>query len=209
LIVIKTEHQRGIIVITKEKDMKILVILGHPAKNRHSFCEALANAYAGGAKESGHDVVQYKIAEKHFNLLSEGYVDVPAAEPAIAEARTHMAWADHIVFVYPLWEFMIPALLKGFLERVLILGGSGTDPGKKVLRLTSKSFRLIQTSGMPGFIYRYYFMAHGAKALRDMLKFSGARRVSAIYFGVPEGAAATARRKKFLDQTRQLGTRGV
>ena len=41
--------------------MKILIILGHPAKKRQSLSEALANAYKEGAIESGHEVRLYKV----------------------------------------------------------------------------------------------------------------------------------------------------
>jgi putative NADPH-quinone reductase len=41
--------------------MKILIILGHPAKKRQSLYEALANAYKEGAIESGHEVRLYTV----------------------------------------------------------------------------------------------------------------------------------------------------
>jgi putative NADPH-quinone reductase len=41
--------------------MKILIILGHPAKKRQSLSEALANAYKEGAIESGHEVRLYTV----------------------------------------------------------------------------------------------------------------------------------------------------
>ena len=103
--------------------MKILIILGHPAKKRQSLSEALANAYKEGAIESGHEVCLYKVADKQFDpILHEGYGEEQTVEPDIAEAQEKIRWADHLVFVYPLWEYMIPALLKGFLERTLTRG---------------------------------------------------------------------------------------
>src|ERR1035441_10403835 len=89
--------------------MKILIILGHPAKKRQSLSEALANAYKEGAIESGHEVRLYKVADKQFDpILHEGYWEEQAAEPDIIEAQERIRWADHLVFVYPLWEYMIP-----------------------------------------------------------------------------------------------------
>ena len=190
--------------------MKILIILGHPARKRQSLSEALANAYKEGAIESGHEVCLYKVADKQFDpILHEGYGEEQAAEPDIIEAQERIRRADHLVFVYPLWEYMIPALLKGFLERTFTRGFAylERDSQKKGKLLAGKSARLIQTSGMPSFIYRFWYRAHGAKALRDVLRFCGIRPVRATYFGMIE-AADDAQRKQWLNKMKLLGSKG-
>ena len=189
--------------------MNILIILGHPARKRQSLSEALANAYKEGAIESGHEVYLYKVADKRFDpILHEGYGEEQAAEPDIIEAQERIRRADHLVFVYPLWEYMIPALLKGFLERTFTRGFAylERDSQKKGKLLAGKSARLIQTSGMPAFIYRFWYRAHGAKALRDVLGFCGIRPARATYFGMIE-AADDARRKQWLSKVRLLGSK--
>jgi NAD(P)H dehydrogenase (quinone) len=190
--------------------MKILIILGHPARKRQSLSEALANAYKEGAVESGHEVHLYKVADKQFDpILHEGYGEEQAAEPDIIEAQERIRCADHLVFVYPLWGYMIPALLKGFLERAFTRGFAylERDSQKKGKLLAGKSVRLIQTSGMPAFTYRLWYRAHGAKALRDVLGFCGIRPVRATYFGMIE-AADDARRKQWLNKMKLLGSKG-
>src|ERR1035438_5649049 len=117
--------------------MNILIILGHPARKRQSLSEALANAYKEGAIESGHEVCLSKVADKQFDpILHEGYGEEQAAEPDIIEAQEKIRWADHLVFVYPLWEYMIPALLKGFLERTL----TRDLPGLGAIRMRRGNF---------------------------------------------------------------------
>jgi putative NADPH-quinone reductase len=190
--------------------MKILIILGHPAKKRQSLSEALANAYKEGAIESGHEVCLYKVADKQFDpILHEGYGEEQTVEPDIAEAQEKIRWADHLVFVYPLWEYMIPALLKGFLERTLTRGFAwlGRDSKEKGKLLAGKSARLIQTSGMPAFIYRFCYRAHGMNALRDLLGFCGIKPVHASCFGMIETADDT-RRKQWLNKMKILGSKG-
>ena len=44
---------------------------------------------------------------------------VQPVEKDLLQARRLISWADHIVFVYPTWWGTMPALLKGFLDRVL------------------------------------------------------------------------------------------
>jgi putative NADPH-quinone reductase len=189
--------------------MNILIILGHPARKRQSLSEALAHAYKEGAIESGHEVYLYKVADKQFDpILHEGYGEEQAAEPDIIEAQERIRRADHLVFVYPLWEYMIPALLKGFLERTFTRGFAylERDSQKKGKLLAGKSARLIQTSGMPALIYRFWYRAHGAKALRDLLGFCGIRPARATYFGTIE-ATDDARRKEWLNKVRLLGSK--
>ena len=102
---------------------KILIILGHPAKERQSFCESLALAYKEHAVQSGHDVKFIKIADLKFDpILHEGHMGELPPDSEIVAVQERMAWADHWVIVYPLWQFMIPALLKGFFERTLTRG---------------------------------------------------------------------------------------
>ena len=101
--------------------MKILVILGHPRKD--SYCAALADAYSRGALEAGVDVKRLSIADLYFEMN----VLVPApqsqhVEDDIRQAKELILWADHLVFVYPTWWGSVPAMLKAFLDRVLVPG---------------------------------------------------------------------------------------
>jgi putative NADPH-quinone reductase len=83
---------------------------------------------------------------------------------------------------------MIPALLKGFLERTFTRGFAyiERDSQRKGKLLAGKSARLIQTSGMPTFIYRLSYRAHGMKALRDLLGFCGIGPVYTTCLGLTE-----------------------
>lgn len=54
------------------------------------------------------------LGEMDFDLsLSGGYKGDQALEPDLQEAQKLIAWADHLVFVYPNWWGGMPALLKG------------------------------------------------------------------------------------------------
>lgn len=186
---------------------KVLVILGHPSRKRASFCEALAETYCLAAKAGGHEVDYLKLARLDFDpVLHEGYAEEQALEPALAEAQRKIRQAEHLVFVYPLWQLMIPALLKGFMERTFTRGFAMSADAKNPLDaglLKGKTARLIQTMGMPGFVYRLLFRAHGAKALKGILSFCGLS-VEATYFGNVEDDTP-ARRESYLAEVRALG----
>jgi NAD(P)H dehydrogenase (quinone) len=190
---------------------RILIILGHPAHERQSFCEALAAAYRDAAVQAGHDVTLIKIADLKFDpVLHEGYQGNQPPEPDIADAQEKVRRAEHLVIVYPMWEYMIPALLKGFFERTFTPGFAyalkSRNPRRNGL-LGGKSVRLIQTTGMATIMYRLFFMAHGAKAFKDMLRFCGIAPVRITYFGMIEGS--DRRRKRYLEKARALGRSGL
>ena len=189
----------------------ILIILGHPAHERQSFCEALALAYQSSAQAAGHEVKLIILARLSFDpILHEGNAANQPLEPDIAEAQAQLLWAEHLVFIYPMWGYMIPVLLKGFFERTFTPGfayaAKSNNPLKRGL-LGEKSARLIQTMGMPALAYRLLYRAHGAKALKSMLKFCGMAPVRIAYFGLIEGS--DARRKTYLEKTQELGRVGL
>ena len=81
---------------------RILVILGHP--DGASFCGALAEAYAKGAREAGAEVDLLRLGDLDFDpVLRKGYREVQLLEPDLLEAQERVTWAQHLVFVYPTW----------------------------------------------------------------------------------------------------------
>jgi putative NADPH-quinone reductase len=192
---------------------RIVVIQGHPDRSERHLCHALADAYAEGAQRSGHEVRHVAVAELDFPLLRSATAWQGAdVIRDIQEAQNAVAWADHLVIVYPLWLGTMPAILKGFMEQLFRPGfafsreESSGAMGRKLL--TGKSARIIVTMGMPAFFYRWFFRAHSLKSLeRNILKFVGIRPVRTTLFGLVEGVS-TARRERWLNRVRALGNRG-
>ena len=188
---------------------QVLLIQGHPDPAGGHFCHALADAYADGAREAGHEVRTLDVAQLDFPLLrsQHAWADEPVP-PALAPAQEAIRWADHLVFVFPLWLGAMPALLKGFLEQVarpgFALARDAQNPmGTKLLK--GRSARLVVTMGMPAAVYRYYFRAHSIKALeRNVLGFVGIAPIDETLIGMIEGMDDAAR-AKWLDKLRALG----
>jgi len=99
--------------------MKISIILAHP--NPESFNHAIANTAAAEIKEHGHRVCLHDLYKEQFNPL------LPVAELAEdarvgSVVRQHcyeIAEADGIIIVHPNWWGMPPAILKGWIDRIL------------------------------------------------------------------------------------------
>lgn len=193
---------------------RIVVVQGHPDTTDRHLCHALADVYAEGARQGGHEVRHVAVAELDFPLLRSARAwQGTDVIPDIEEAQKHIAWADHLVILYPLWLGTMPAILKAFMEQLFRPGfafsreESSGAMGRKLL--TGKSARVIVTMGMPAFFYRWFFRAHSLKSLeRNILKFVGIRPVRTTLFGLVEGVSA-ARREQWLKRVRVLGARGL
>lgn len=185
----------------------ITVIQGHPDPIGKHFGHALADAYSQAADEAGHEVKHIEVAKLDFALLrTKEDWDHGTPPPAIRAAQEAIAWAEHLVIVYPLWGGDVPALLKAFFEQALRPGfafsAEPERPARKLLK--GKTARIVVTMGMPAFFYRWYYRAHSLKSLkRNILGFCGIGPVRASLIGMVEGSAA--RRQRWIERMHALG----
>lgn len=178
---------------------KITIIQGHPDPIVRHFGHALADAYARGAAIAGHEVKRIEIAQLDFPLL-QSQTDWNSGPPpaGLREAQAAIAWADHLVLIFPLWLGTMPALVKAFLEQVFRPGFALIYEGHRFPQkgLTGKSARVVATMGLPAFWYRWYFRAHGVRGLeRSILGFCGVKPVRETLIGLVETKDGAAREK--------------
>ena len=185
--------------------LRVLTIVGHP--RRQSLCQALASAYGSGARRAGAEVRELRLAELSFDPNVRSFDPaMQAVEEGIAHARALITWADHIVFVYPTWWGTMPALLKGFLDRVLAPGFAfaETDRGFAPL-LGGKSAELLTTMDTPRWVYRWIYGAPGHRAMaRAILGFCGIDVVRVASFG-PVRHSNLAERRLWLESAQRRG----
>jgi putative NADPH-quinone reductase len=190
---------------------RIALIDGHPDPSPDRYCHALTQAYADAAAAAGHEVARITVAQTVVPFLrtaqdwSEG-----TPVPGIRDAQNTIAWAEHLVIVYPLWLGAMPALLKAFFEQVF-RPGFAIAKGKRSLSpglLKGKSARIVVTMGMPAIVYRLFFRAHSLKSLeRNILKFSGIGPIRETLIGGVETSAE--KRRNWLERLRTLGGTGA
>ena len=188
---------------------RILILQAHPDASERHLCHALAEAYAEGARTQGHELRVLEVARLEFPLLrSQQAWDKEPVPAGLAAAQQDIAWAQHLVIVFPLWLGDMPALLKGFLEQVARPGfafGAGERNAFTSKGLRGRSARLVVTMGMPAFVYRWYFAAHSIRSLRrNVLNFVGIAPVKATLIG-GVGQLSTARAQAWFDTMRRLG----
>lgn len=165
---------------------KVLIINGHP--DAGSFCNALAESYKKGSIAAGNEVVLLNVRELNFNInLAAGYREKPEMEKDLLEAQQNILWANHIVVIHPVWWGSVPALLKGFFDRVLLPGFAfkyreNSPMWDKLLK--GRTGHVIYTSDTPIFFYKLVFLAPSVNMVkRRVLQFCGITPVSVTGIG--------------------------
>jgi len=186
---------------------KTLIINGHP--NRESFNFGIVAAYKEGAKESGAEVRSINIAELNFNPnLQFGYQKRTELEPDLLQAWEDILWAEHLVWVHPVWWGGLPAIMKGFIDRLFLPGFAFQYRENSLFwdkLLKGKSARIITTLDQPGW---YYALVYGRPSVnqlkRSTLLFCGISPVKVTYIGIIKTSDLT-KRNKWLFKIKQLG----
>lgn len=175
---------------------KILVILGHPSSN--SFCGALAERYAQSALRAGHEVRQLFLGQLDFDpVLREGYQQIQPLEADLRQAQADVLWAEHLTLVYPIWWGGIPALLKGFFDRVFLPGFAFKYREGKAFPdklLHGRTAHLLVTMDTPPWYYRWVYRMPGLHQIRKTtLAFCGIEPRRTLTFGPILGSSAGQR----------------
>lgn len=185
---------------------RVVVIVGHPASD--SWCAALADSYAAAARAGGHEVRVLYLAQLNFDpSLHEGYRQIQVLEPDLLAAQATVAWAEHVVIAYPIWWGSVPALLKGFLDRILLPGFAFKyRPGKAFPEqlLRGRSAQLLVSMDTPPWYFRWVYRMPGIVQLkRTTLEFCGIAPVKVAAFG-PLIASSPAQRASWLAKAARL-----
>ncbi|MBN1175473.1 NAD(P)H-dependent oxidoreductase [Candidatus Woesearchaeota archaeon] len=186
---------------------RIIVINGHSIKN--SFCESIARSYIQGAKESKAEIKFINLYDLKFDPVFISKKKQPL-EKNLKHVQESIKWADHIVFVYPLWWGDMPALMKGFLDRAFI-PGFAYDPKNKTMGLPKgllkgKSARAIITMGAPLPVYKLIFRKPATKIINIALKYCGIKPVRTTHFGKIDSSTEQTR-KQILSKVKHLGSK--
>jgi len=170
--------------------MRVLVVLAHP--DPKSFSHAIAATAVAGLERAGHNVTLLDLYEEEFRpamsvderLAYHG--DRPILDPMVERHAALVKDAQVLVFVYPTWWSTMPAILKGWLERVMVPGVAFTfDEENKVRPNLTNVRRLvgISTYGAP----RWYVAAihdNGRRTLMRALRLNMGRLTRRTWLGL-------------------------
>jgi len=189
--------------------MNILIVYAHP--NPHSFNQAIVAAITSGLQQAAHQVRIKDLYAEQFDpvLQAEDLARLQQGDTPekIQREQQDIMWADGLVFVYPLWWFGQPAILKGWLDSVLTNGFAFgfTEQGLTGLLPHKKALVLITAGGQQD-----YFAAQQAESLvhRPMtdgtLRFCGIEQVDyRVFYNIL--GTTLAERQAILQSVEGLG----
>ena len=143
--------------------MKVLVVLSHPYHG--SYCYAITKSVLAGLERGNHEADFLHLEEDGFNPVMtaadlQGYSSGTAVDPKVLEYQRRIQEADYLVFVFPIWWELMPAVLKGYFDKVYLKHFAYKEGknGRFVTPLTNiRGVTMITTMTVPGFIYRMWF----------------------------------------------------
>lgn len=133
--------------------MNHLIVVAHPVET--SFTMALARNYAAELERLGHSQQTYDLYRMGFDpvLGAQELLPASADRPARADvmkAQEDIRGADVLTVIYPLWWMSMPAMMKGYIDRVFARGFAYELRNGLVHGLLSgKQAVLITISGAP------------------------------------------------------------
>lgn len=190
--------------------MRCLFILAHP--RRDSLCGALFDALVQGARSGGVECRELILSELAFDPdVQTPSPEQQALEPGLQAAQADIAWAEHLVFVYPTWWGTFPARLKAFLDRALTPGFAFRHhaDGRWDQLLKGRTAELLTTMDTPPLVYRWLYRAPGHHALAEAtLGYCGVRTLRRRIAG-PVVTSTPAERQHWIEQAQARGVQLV
>jgi putative NADPH-quinone reductase len=137
--------------------MRVLVVYAHPRED--SLCAALRDAAVGSLRQAGHEVeLRDLYAERFDPVLSaeerRRYHDVPDNLQGIEDHVASLRRAEALLLVHPTWWYGMPAILKGWFDRVwapgvaFTLGAGAIEPSLTNIRRIG----VVTTYGSPSWL---------------------------------------------------------
>ena len=135
--------------------MRVLVIYAHPVET--SFHATMHRRVVAALRQAGHEVDDCDLYAEGFNpVLSReerlNYHDTSINQLPVKAYVERLQRADALVFCFPVWCFGLPAMLKGWFDRVLMPGVSFdiSDPAHVKPALTHlKRIAAVTSYGRP------------------------------------------------------------
>ena len=192
--------------------MRILVLYCHPVES--SFNAALHRAVVDALTEQGHEVDDCDLYAEGFDpVLSREellvYQDTVQNQDAVKPYIERLRRAEGLVMVFPVWNFGLPAMLKGFIDRVFVPGVSFdmSDPRRIQPGLTNlRRVSGVTTYGVPRWKAMWLGDAPRATILRFCKRLAGGRAAVTYHALYHLNIASPSVRTRFMQKVRAAMT---
>lgn len=189
--------------------MKVLVVYAHPYSE--SFNHAVLEKFIQGLQSQGHETEILDLYAQGFNplLTAADLASLQAGQvPADIQAQQQkVSWADGLAFIFPIWWSSMPAVLKGWIDRVFSLGFAYAFGEEGPIGLLKhRKALLITTSGGDQVFFDQSGIQKAIQMTIDLgiLAFSGIPKVEhEFFYNVVQTDPAV--REKYLKKAFSLG----
>jgi NAD(P)H dehydrogenase (quinone) len=167
-----------------------------------------------GAEQQGHDVDVIDLEADGFDpvMHSEdliGFLKHKAQDDQAIDYIERVKQADHLILVFPIWWELMPAMMKGFIDKV-VFPGETFDYTKGGTGMTSlltnlKSTTIMTTMNTPKALYRWVFGDAIQRALiRGTFRKMGLKQVKWLSCNMVK-KSSDAKRRQWLTQAEKIG----
>jgi len=191
--------------------MNTLIVYCHPYKG--SFCHAILENLENSAKNSGKQLDIIDLYKDNFNPVMSGedllgFVKHQAKDPQAIDYATRLKNADHLILVFPIWCELMPAMMKGFIDKVIFPGQTFEYTKSGVGMISSlpnlKKTTVITTMNTPKLMYKFiYGNAIKKSLIKGTLKKSGFKNVKWLSFNMVK-MKSDDKRRKWLDSVQKI-----
>ncbi|PVD52679.1 NADPH:quinone reductase [Terrimonas sp.] len=152
--------------------MRVAIVFNHPYEK--SYCNAILIAVINGLQKAGHEVDLMHLDRDEFDPVmrakdlyafacakADGENIYENIDPLVLNYKERLEQAEHLIFIFPIWWELMPAMTKGFIDKV-IFPGISYDYAKSGLKMISRLKKLkrttiITTQNTPALLYRLVF----------------------------------------------------
>lgn len=168
--------------------MNVLIVFNHPYQG--SFCNAILNSVQEGLKKSNHNIDLIHLDEDGFDPVMKqedllAFRNRKVTDPQSISYIKRLEQADQIIFIFPIWWELMPALMKGFIDKVIFPGSfyNYTSSGNFMFPLMKniKKITVITTMNTPKPLYKLIYGNAVKKAfIKGTLNKTGYKKVKWI-----------------------------
>jgi len=186
---------------------KIFLIYGH--YDEKSFNASIRDTFILSAEKEGHTVDYVDLYKEKFNPVFAG----EEPDEVVLNHRKRIEKCDVIVLIAPIWNFRMPAILEGWIDKVLappwafkfkkLVGNYGYPQGN----LGGKKAVIFCTYGSPRFAVATFFLNMPVRRLkRGIFYICGITNILyKRYFAVP--FVSDKKRKEFLEDVKKTASK--
>ena len=186
--------------------MNVYMILAFPNKN--GLCSAAYEKARQGLQTAGNEIRTIDLYEEKFDpvlIFDEEHRrrDLQFDEETKVY-RENILWADHLVFIFPIWWSGMPAELKGFVDRVFVTGFAYNFKGiLPVGYLKNKTAWIINTHDTPALYAKLLQQDYGRVLKRQILSICGIKTIKHTTMPFVRNSSLE-KREKWLEKVEQI-----